>query len=116
MTNGIKSLTAAAYHLRYGYDYLLDFKRESYGHGKRQADNWATRSQVLLRDIFDALTPESKEIFERELLKGDVLFYSAITEKLMQMNEHQREKMEYLADEILKGEDVTIEYINSKTG
>ena len=106
MSNERTSLTSAVYHLQMYNIYMEDFKRDCRQAAKHDAGKWVSKGQWLMNDIYSTMTPESKEIFEREIKKGDVMFHPAISEKLMKMDEHQRTFVETVCDMLLKGEKI----------
>lgn len=73
---------------------------------KGDAGKWLDKGTWLMKDIYSVMTPESKEIFKREVQKGDIMFHPAISEKLMKMDESQREFVETVCDMLLKGEKI----------
>lgn len=106
-----ESLTSAVYHLRLGIEYLEDFKRDCKQEAKYDAGRWVEMAKKTLNSIYNAMTPESRERFKNELGEGaDVLFFPAISNKLLTMTPEQRETLEMAADGILSGKFV-IEHI-----
>lgn len=108
MANERTSLTSAVYHLQMYNIYMEDFKRDCRLAAKHDAGKWLSKGECLMNDIYSTMTPESKEIFERELKRGDVLFFPSISEKLMKMEEHQRTFVETVCDMLLKGEKIEL--------
>jgi hypothetical protein len=99
-------ITKGSYHISIAKKYLEGFKLECRQSAKYQAGQWVQKLEWLEKEIYSALTPQGKELFKKELLKGDVLFFPAISNNIMQMNDEQRELMERLSESILKGETI----------
>ena len=100
-----ESLTSAVYHLRLGIEYLEDFKRDCKQEAKYDAGRWVEMTRKALHSIYNAMTPESRERYKNELgADADVLFFPAISNKILLMNQAQRDTLEMAADGILSGE------------
>ena len=89
--------------------YLQDYKRDCKHEAKYDAGRWVEMNQRTMNSIYNALTPESRDLYKREIAEGDVLFYPEITNKLMQMTQEQRALIETMADALLKGEKIIVE-------
>ena len=113
MSNGKKSLTAAVYHLYYANEYLRDFRRDQEAAvnplDKHKANQWVLKGEYLLNNIYDAMTPESKELYKKEILAGDPIFYGDITEKLQRMSPEQRDFIDLLCINVLNGEKIEVQ-------
>lgn len=113
MSNGKKSLTAAVYHLYYANEYLRDFRRDQEAAvnplDKHKANQWVLKGEYLLNNIYDAMTPESKELYKKEILAGDPIFYGDITEKLQRMSPEQRDFIDQLCINVLNGEKIEVQ-------
>lgn len=113
MSNGKKSLTAAVYHLYYANEYLRDFRRDQEARGnsldKHKANQWVLKGEYLLNNIYDAMTPESKELYKKEILAGDPIFYGDITEKLQRMSQPERDFIDLICINILNGEKIEVQ-------
>jgi len=101
-------LTKGIYHLNIALEYFTVFKVECKQEAKYQAGTWIKRIEWLNNDIYSALTPEAKQLFNEEIKKGDLLFHENLSENILRMNPEQRELIEKIAEGILKGE--IIEY------
>ena len=113
MSNGKKSLTAAVYHLYYANEYLRDFRRDQEAAvnplDKHKANQWVLKCEYLLNNIYDAMTPESKELYKKEILAGDPIFYGDITEKLQRMSPQQRDFIDLICINVLNGEKIEVQ-------
>ena len=113
MSNGKKSLTAAVYHLYYANEYLRDFRRDQEAAvnplDKHKANQWVLKGEYLLNNIYDAMTPESKELYKKEILAGDPIFYGDITEKLQRMSPEQRDFIDLICINVLNGEKIEVQ-------
>ena len=113
MSNGKKSLTAAVYHLYYANEYLRDFRRDQEARGnsldKHKANQWVLKGEYLLNNIYDAMTPESKELYKKEILAGDTIYNGDITEKLQRMSPEQRDFIDLICINILNGEKIEVQ-------
>ena len=113
MSNGKKSLTAAVYHLYYANEYLRDFRRDQEAAvnplDKHKANQWVLKGEYLLNNIYDAMTPESKELYKKEILAGDPIFYVDITEKLQRMSPEQRDFIDLICINVLNGEKIEVQ-------
>lgn len=113
MSNGKKSLTAAVYHLYYANEYLRDFRRDQEAAvnplDKHKANQWVLKGEYLLNNIYDAMTPESKELYKKEILAGDPIFYGDITEKLQRMSPEKRDFIDLICINVLNGEKIEVQ-------
>lgn len=83
----------------------LDYKQ-----GAKQIMNLhASKMEYTITDITGRLSDESRKHFNDALLKGDTLFYDDIGEKLMHLTEKQREVIQLIVDEMIKGEEISFE-------
>lgn len=101
-------ITKACYHIAIAKQYLEGFKLETRQQAKYQASLWVRQVEQVEKSIYLSLTPESKILFNKEILEGDLLFLPNMSELILKMNNEQRELIERLAEGILKGE--IIEY------
>lgn len=113
MSNGKKSLTSAVYHLYYANEYLRDFRRDQEAAvnplDKHKANQWVLKGEYLLNNIYDAMTPESKELYKKEIIAGDPIFYGDITEKLQRMSQPERDFIDLICINVLNGEEISVE-------
>ena len=113
MSNGKKSLTAAVYHLYYANEYLRDFRRDQEAAvnplDKHKANQWVLKGEYLLNNIYDAMTPESKELYKKEILAGDPIFYGDITEKLQRMSPEQRDFIDLVCINVKKKKKIEVQ-------
>lgn len=99
-----ESLTKAIYHLELSRQFMEDFKRTCKQEAKAQANTWLNKLSFVKQDVYCSLTEKSRELFQEEINKGDVLFTTAISEKWIRMTQEQRELFELAADGILRNE------------
>jgi hypothetical protein len=105
-------LTKACYHLNIARQYLELFRIECKQGAKNQAGTWVNKAVFLENDIMNALTAKSRDQYRDEIMKGDPLVFDSIFEKLLAMSLEQRETMEYVCSEVLKGETIQVEQVN----
>lgn len=109
------SLTKALYYTELARIYMEDFKRECKLEAKHQASSWVNKLTFVKQDVYSALTPLSRELYHKELGDGaDVLFLPSISEKLLKLNQDQRDFVERTCDFLLSGEEIILEQIPPK--
>lgn len=110
MTKQMKqSLTQAIYNLKLAIEYMDDYKRDCRQFEKHQAGMWSEKLKQVQVSIYNALTPDSRELFKREIEGGDIFVYPAIATKLMQLAPDKRDEVESMIDVLLSGGTLTIE-------
>ncbi len=103
-----EALTKGCYHIAIAKQYLEGFRGDCKQEGKRQADLWVNKADFLLRDVFSRLTPKGRELFEQEILRGDILFFENISEMILRLSPDQREALEELLLAMSKGETIKV--------
>lgn len=105
-TDTTYSLAKALHHINIGREYFDDMKRDSKGSVKDLFNNYINKCDFILNSIKDRLKDESREILKKEL--GDSFIIEAINDKLMHLDESQRDLIENLMDKIIAGEEFEI--------
>ena len=104
-----ESLTKSVYYLFLSIQFMEDFKRSCRQEAKYNAGRWVDRLLALKNDVYNSLTPESRERFLEEITANpDPLFSQSISELWIQMSNEQRELLERLANGVLSGVQVEI--------
>lgn len=104
MSKESELLTKGCYHLSMAKEYFDGFKLECKLSAKKQASSWVNKIQWIENDVFNALTPKSRELFKEEIKNGDILFFANLSENILMMTPKQRELIESISENILKGE------------
>jgi uncharacterized membrane-anchored protein YhcB (DUF1043 family) len=83
-----------------------DYKRDCVHFEKQQASLWVDRLKQVMQSVYNAMTPSSRELFNRELEGNDIFVYPSIAEKLMRLSPEQRELVEQKCDELMRDVEV----------
>lgn len=93
--------------------YLEFTKHETNGEGKAFLNVLVNRLKANERDCMHKITTaRGREVFHREMTKGDALQYANIFLMLLEMDEEKRNTVEKLVTSIHKGE--LVEFIEPK--
>lgn len=101
------SLTQGIYNLKLSIEMMDDYRRDCTQFEKHQAGMWVEKLKMVLNSVYNAMTPKSKALFEREITGNDIFVYPSIAEKLLMLSPEQRELIEQKCDELLR--DVKVE-------
>ena len=105
--NNNTNILKACYHLRLAMDYLEVTAIELKAEPKYLLKNKIKKIEVVLKDFKHNMSQESAEIFEKEVEKGDVLFFSQMGELLINLSQPERETIELIATAMVNGEQIT---------
>jgi hypothetical protein len=94
------SLAKALHHINNAREYFIDVKRDCHSGIKNQFSNYIQKCDFIIDSVTCKLTPENKVILKKEL--ADSFLIEGINDKLMLMNEEQRNEVEQLIEKILK--------------
>lgn len=94
------SLAKALHHINNAREYFTDVKRECHSGIKSQFSNYIQKCDFIIDSVTCKLTPENKIILKKEL--ADSFLIESINDKLMLMDEAQRNEVENLIEKILK--------------
>ena len=75
-----------------------------------KANSWVKKIEFVENDVMASITPESREIFRKEIKSGDTLFFQAINEKYLMLTPQQRDTIEAIIDRVISGEEIIIEH------
>lgn len=104
------SVVSFIHHLKLADEYAKDFVRSAPGtRGAVIFDNYSKRIAWIFRDVitYPHFGDEVREGMRNEIA-SDAFSYDSLTEKLALMNPEQREMLEGLLTDILKGKTVEI--------
>lgn len=104
------SLRKAFYHLKMSGDYFEDVLRESPNTLAGKLSSIYTRRIKWILNDFNAnpsLPKYAAEDFKNDI-NGDLMFFESISQKCLQLSESQKESLESLIDELLKGEEINV--------
>jgi ribosomal protein S8 len=94
------SLAKALHHINNAREYFTDVKRDCHSGIKNQFSNYIQKCDFIIDSVTCKLTAENKAILKKEL--ADSFLIEGINDKLMLMNELQRNEVENLIEQILK--------------
>ncbi len=103
-----ESITKAIYHLGISKQFFEAFRDSCRLDAKRQAGLWVGKVDFVLSDVYAALTPKARELYHEEIKNGDVLFLPSLSEKLLRMTPEQREFVELMCVQVLRGEKIEV--------
>ena len=104
------SVVSFIHHLKLADEYAKDFVRSAPGtRGAIIFDNYSKRLAWIFRDVitYPHFGDEVREGMRKEIA-SDAFSYDSLTEKIALMNPEQREMLEGLLDDILKGKTVEV--------
>ena len=104
------SVVSFIHHLKLADEYAKDFVRSAPGtRGAVIFDNYSKRIAWIFRDVvtYPHFGDEVRDGMKKEIA-SDAFSYDSLTEKIALMNPEQREMLEGLLDDILKGKTVEI--------
>lgn len=101
MTQDRKSMLNGIFHLAISKQYLESFRASCRETAKNQAQSWINKLSFTQRDIYSALTKESREHFEREIHQCDLIQYEYVFETLLKLDPKQRDKLESYVEELI---------------
>ena len=96
------SLTQAIYNLKLSIEMMDDYRRDCVQFEKQQAGLWVEKLKNVMSSVYNAMTPASRELFNREVVGNDIFVYPSIAEKLMRLTPEQRELIEQKCDELMR--------------
>ena len=94
------SLAKALHHINNAREYFTDVKRDCHSGIKSQFNSYIQKCDFIIDSVTCKLTQENKAILKKEL--ADSFIIEGINDKLMLMNEGQRNEVENLIEQILK--------------
>lgn len=94
------SLAKALHHINNAKEYFTDVKRDCNSGIKNQFTQYIQKCDFIIDSITCKLTAQNKLVLKKEL--ADSFLIEGINDKLMLMNEQQRNEIETLIDDILK--------------
>jgi hypothetical protein len=94
------SLAKSLHHVNIALEYMQDVKRECSGSLKHTFTGYINKCQYIVNDISDKLTPETREVFKREL--SNSFNIEAINDKLINIDEKGLAAVEDFIDSLDK--------------
>jgi hypothetical protein len=110
------SIVAGIHHLKLAAEYFDDFCRQQPNtSGARLFKLYRQKVEWIKNDLLThpAMTHQVREGIRKEW-ESDVLGIMDINEKLHLLNPEQREALEYVIEQILKGETLKVEHIKEE--
>lgn len=113
LQNRTSNIVSAIQHLKLSYEYMADFERQHpHTIGQRLFKRYRT---TIERMVVDFYTNPSFDNTIREGVKAewnsDVFALPAIMDKVSLLSPEKREALEFVIDQLLKGEDLIVEHI-----
>lgn len=99
-------MAKAVHHLAVGRQYLegivpdLDFSIKHIMRGYIQRIKWVEA------DAYSRMDAASRENYNSSLIKGDTLFFDALSEKLLKLHEPEKLFIETIVDGLIRGEKI----------
>lgn len=107
-------LLKALYHVSIAKQYF-EMIGVGYKYGaKFLMDNYAKKMDFVIKDIYDRLNSESREEYRKSMIKGDTVFASELSEKLLLLNEDDKGHIETIVSALIKGHKVEIKIDNTQ--
>lgn len=107
------SVVSFIHHLKLADEYAKDFVRSAPGtRGAVIFDNYSKRIAWIFRDVvtYPHFGEEVRDGMRKEIA-SDAFSYDSLTEKLALLNPEQRENLDSLLDDILRGKSLEINII-----
>lgn len=99
-------LAKGLYHIQIAKDYYEMLRLDARYSAKGFLNNWLNKLSFLTNDVLTRLTNDNAEWFRNEVVKGDNIFFDALSEKLMHLNPQQKEQIELIVNAMVKGEEI----------
>ena len=113
LQNRTSNVVSTIQHLRLAYEYMLDFERQNPNTlGQRLFKRYRNTIERIVVDFYTnpAFSNEVREGVKKEW-NSDVFALPAIVDNISLLNPEQRKALESVIDQLLKGETLTVEYI-----
>ena len=94
------SLAKALHHINNAKVYFEDVKRDCGSSTKELFNSYIIKCDVIINSIDHKLTPQNRLILKKEL--ADSFIIESINDKLIYLDEDQRNKVEEFIDKIMK--------------
>lgn len=110
----MSSIVAGIHHLKLAAEYFEDFCRQQPNTaGARLFKMYRQKVEWIKNDLLThpAMSDEAIKQGIRKEWECDVFGIMAINEKISLLNDEQREALEYVIDQLIKGEALTVEHI-----
>jgi hypothetical protein len=100
------SLGKSLHLLKLAKDYLEDVRRDTKGEVKLVFNSYINKCDWVINDVKTRLTRESRDILNMEL--EDSFIIDAINDKLIHLDNSQRNQIESLIDSMIEGEEIKV--------
>jgi hypothetical protein len=100
------SLAKGLHHINIAKQYFEDVKIGCTGDLKNTFNGYINKCDYILNNVFDKLGEETRNVYKKEL--SDSLGLDAINDQLMVLNNEQRDQIEDILNNIVKGKKVKV--------
>ena len=94
------SLAKGLHHINNAKIYFEDVKRDCHSATKELFNSYITKCDIIINSIDHKLTPANRAILKKEL--ADSFMIESINDKLIYLNEDQRNEVENFIDNFIK--------------
>lgn len=105
-TDNTYSLAKALHHINIAKMYLEDVRQDTFGEVKAVFNQYIQKCDWILQNMRNRVGDENRRVLDTEL--KDSIILEAINDKLIHLDESQRNVIEELMDRFISGEEVKI--------
>jgi flagellin-specific chaperone FliS len=105
-TDNTYSLAKGIHHINIAKQYFEDVRLGTTGDVKAVFNQYIQKCEWIISNLMDRLGPENKKSLQDELSSS--IFIEAINDKLIHLNDEQKEFIENLLDSIISGEEIKV--------
>lgn len=100
------SLAKGIHHINIAKQYFEDVRLGTNGDVKAVFNQYIQKCEWIISNLMDRLGPENKKSLQDELSSS--IFIEAINDKLIHLNDEQKDFIENLLDSIISGEEIKV--------
>lgn len=100
------SLAKGIHHINIAKQYFEDVRLGTNGDVKAVFNQYIQKCEWIISNLMDRLGPENKVALQNELASS--IFLEAINDKLIHLNNEQKDFVENLIDSIISGEEIKV--------
>lgn len=100
------SLAKGIHHINIAKQYFEDVRLGANGDVKAVFNQYIQKCEWIISNLMDRLGPENKKSLQDELSSS--IFIEAINDKLIHLNDEQKDFIENLLDSIISGEEIKV--------
>lgn len=100
------SLAKGIHHINIAKQYFEDVRLGTNGDVKAVFNQYIQKCEWIISNLMDRLGPENKKSLQDELSSS--IFIEAINDKLIHLNDEQKNFIENLLDSIISGEEIKV--------